>query len=111
MKVFFDSNVYVAEALLGHAAIAVIAATERAGWRIFCSTYVLYEVQRVLTDYKRLPQPFAARTRALNDAQEWSRTSQATIEFPRTPPTVPSSPRPWQREPTILSATIVISSR
>ena len=46
MKVFFDTNVYVAEALLGDAATAMIAATVRAGWRIFCSDYVLDELVR-----------------------------------------------------------------
>ena len=36
MKVFFDANVYVAEALCG-AAEEMLAATERAGWRVFFS--------------------------------------------------------------------------
>jgi hypothetical protein len=34
MKIFFDTNVYVAEALLGEAAEEMVAATERASWRI-----------------------------------------------------------------------------
>ena len=50
MKVLFDINVYVAEALLGEAAEEMVAATERAGWRIFASTYLLDEFERVLTD-------------------------------------------------------------
>lgn len=33
MKVFFDTNVYIAEALLGETAEALLAATESAGWR------------------------------------------------------------------------------
>ena len=37
MKVFFDTNVYVAEALLGAAAEQMVAATIAAKWRIFCS--------------------------------------------------------------------------
>jgi uncharacterized protein len=49
MKVFFDTNVYVAEAILGQAAERMIAATQRASWRILCSTTVLDEVERVLT--------------------------------------------------------------
>ena len=50
MKVFFDTNVYVAEALLGKAAEEMVAATERAEWRIFASTYLLDELERVLTE-------------------------------------------------------------
>jgi putative PIN family toxin of toxin-antitoxin system len=50
MKVFFDTNVYVAEALLGEAAEEMVAATERAEWRIVASTYLLDEFERVLTE-------------------------------------------------------------
>ena len=44
MKIFFDTNVYVAEALLGEAAEEMLAATEKASWRIYASTYVLDEL-------------------------------------------------------------------
>jgi predicted nucleic acid-binding protein len=44
MKVLFDANVYVAEALLGHAATRMIDATVRAGWRIYVSPYLLDEL-------------------------------------------------------------------
>lgn len=37
MKVFFDTNVYVAEALLGEAAERMLEATTRVSWRIFSS--------------------------------------------------------------------------
>ena len=46
MKVFFDTNVYVAEALLGTVAEELLAATQRAAWRIYASTYVLDELER-----------------------------------------------------------------
>ena len=36
MKVFLDTNVYIAEALLGGAAESMLIATTRASWRIFC---------------------------------------------------------------------------
>ena len=49
MKVFFDTNVYVAEALLGEMAERLIEATERAGWRTFARAYLLDELERVLT--------------------------------------------------------------
>jgi hypothetical protein len=38
MKVFLDSNVYVAEALLGRAAERLIRATVEARWRIIPAT-------------------------------------------------------------------------
>src|SRR5262245_35925658 len=50
MKVFFDTNVYVAEALLGEVADEMLAATERAAWRIFANTCLLDELERVLTE-------------------------------------------------------------
>ena len=50
MKIFFDTNVYVAEALLGEAAEEMVTATERAGWRVFASVYLLDELERVLTE-------------------------------------------------------------
>jgi putative PIN family toxin of toxin-antitoxin system len=48
MKVFFDTNVYVAEALLGDAAERMLEATRKASWRIFTSSYVLAETERVV---------------------------------------------------------------
>ena len=49
MKVFFDTNVYVAEALLGQMAEQLVEATERASWRTYASLYLLDELERVLT--------------------------------------------------------------
>jgi putative PIN family toxin of toxin-antitoxin system len=63
MKIFFDTNVYVAEAFLGQGASAMIAATEAARWRIFCSEYILDELTQVLADYRHFSQRFAARSR------------------------------------------------
>ena len=65
MKVFFDTNVYVAEALLGGAAEQMVAATIEAKWRMFCSDYVLDETQRVLTEKLGFSRRFGhlARTR------------------------------------------------
>lgn len=50
MKIFFDTNVYIAEALLGEMAEELVAATRRAGWRIHASTYLLDELERVLVE-------------------------------------------------------------
>jgi putative PIN family toxin of toxin-antitoxin system len=48
MKVFFDTNVYVAEALLGRGAERIIASTQSAKWRIYSSEHVLSEVETVI---------------------------------------------------------------
>lgn len=50
MKVFFDTNVYIAEALLGEAAETLLSATVKASWRIFISDYLLDEIEHVLVD-------------------------------------------------------------
>jgi len=63
MKVFFDTNVYVAEALLGEAPEQMVAATIQAKWRIFCSDYVLDEAQRVLSEKLGFSQRLAQLTR------------------------------------------------
>jgi putative PIN family toxin of toxin-antitoxin system len=62
MKIFFDTNVYVAESLVGEGAVAILEATERAGWRIFTNDYVLDELKRVLVEYRRFPLAFANRS-------------------------------------------------
>ena len=62
MKVFFDTNVYVAEALVGGAAEAMLSATANAAWRIFVSPYVLDEVERVLTEDLAFPRRLARLT-------------------------------------------------
>jgi putative PIN family toxin of toxin-antitoxin system len=48
MKIFFDTNVYIAEALLGENAAELLGATEHASWRIHASDYLLDELERVL---------------------------------------------------------------
>ncbi len=63
MKVFFDTNVYVAEALLGGVAERMVTATIEAKWRILCSDYVLDETQRVLTEKLGFSQRFGQLTR------------------------------------------------
>lgn len=49
MKIFFDTNVYVAEALVGEAVEEMLAATAKASWRTFVSSYLLEELERVMT--------------------------------------------------------------
>jgi uncharacterized protein len=63
MKVFFDTNVYVAEALLGGAAEQMVTATIAARWLILASDYVLDETQRVLTEKLAFSRRFGFLTR------------------------------------------------
>jgi putative PIN family toxin of toxin-antitoxin system len=63
MKIFFDTNVYVAEALLGETAERLLAATEKAGWRIYASAYLLDELVRVLTEQLQFSRRLAALSR------------------------------------------------
>ena len=62
MKVFFDTNVYVAEAILGQAAERMVEATQRASWRIYVNDHVLDEVERVLTTKLGFAQRFTVLT-------------------------------------------------
>ena len=63
MKVFFDTNVYVAEALLGDAAGRMLEATLKASWRIFTSSHVLGEIERVMVERLGFSRRFALLTR------------------------------------------------
>ena len=63
MKVFFDTNVYVAEALLGEAAETMLSATQEASWRIYVSQTVLDEIQQVLVEYLGFSDRLARLTR------------------------------------------------
>lgn len=49
MKIFLDTNVYIAEALLGKAAEKMVQATVASSWRLFTTRYVLDEVERVMS--------------------------------------------------------------
>jgi uncharacterized protein len=64
MKVFFDTNVYVAEALLGGTATALLDTTLRLRWRIYCSHYVLDETERVLVEKLGFSRRLGVLTRA-----------------------------------------------
>ncbi len=63
MKIFFDTNVYVAEALLGETAEEMVAATAQASWRIYVSIYVLDEFERVITEQLGSSARFASSSR------------------------------------------------
>jgi putative PIN family toxin of toxin-antitoxin system len=63
MKVFFDTNVYIAAALLGEAAERMLEATSMASWRFFISPQVLDEIERVMTERLESSRRFALLTR------------------------------------------------
>jgi putative PIN family toxin of toxin-antitoxin system len=60
MKVVFDTNVYVAEALDGETARRIIASTCRASWRIYLSRYIVDEMSAVMTEDLGLSRRSAA---------------------------------------------------
>jgi len=62
MKVFFDANGYVAEAIMGKAARQIIEATRRGRWRIYTSLYVVDETSHVLWDDFGFSRHLAALT-------------------------------------------------
>ena len=64
MKIFFDTNVYIAEALLGETAEELLAATEQASWRIHASRYLLDELERVMTEKLGFSRRLARLARA-----------------------------------------------
>lgn len=61
MKIFFDTNVYIAEALVGGAAQRMVDATRTARWRIYTTPHLLTEIQKVLSEQLG----FKARTATL----------------------------------------------
>jgi putative PIN family toxin of toxin-antitoxin system len=62
MKVFFDTNVYVAETLLGGGAADIMSAMSRGKCRIFVNQHVVDETAHVLADYMRLSKRFIRLT-------------------------------------------------
>jgi putative PIN family toxin of toxin-antitoxin system len=87
MKLLFDTNVYIAEALVGGGAARMVEATHSAGWRVYVSTYLLDEVERVLTDYLGFSHRFGmlARQRIIRRA--------ALVEAPSSRHAVPEDPK------------------
>jgi putative PIN family toxin of toxin-antitoxin system len=63
MKIVFDTNVYVSEALVGGLAERIIDATAKERWRIYVSTFILDETQRVLTEQLGFRARLASLTR------------------------------------------------
>jgi putative PIN family toxin of toxin-antitoxin system len=56
MKIVFDTNVYVAEALGGDTACRILASTERASWRIYISPYIVDELMTVMAEDLGFPR-------------------------------------------------------
>lgn len=56
MKVYFDSNIYVAEALGGESTGQLLEAVDRANWRVFTSRYQIEELGRVLRELRLRPR-------------------------------------------------------
>lgn len=63
MKIFFDSNVYVTEALFGEGAEQIMGAVARARWRVYVNRHVIEETAHVLSDYLEKPTRFVGLTK------------------------------------------------
>ena len=63
MKVFFDTGVLIAEALLGRGAQRIVNATRRGRWRMHTRAYVLDELVEVLNEDLGFTRRFASLTR------------------------------------------------
>ena len=87
MKVFFDTNVYVAEALLGEAAERMVQATRDASWRIYTCREQLDELERVLTEELDFSRRLShlSRSRILHRA--------ALVQSGASPHEVPDDPK------------------
>jgi len=85
MKIFFDTNVYIAEALVGHGAIRILEATQRGKWRIYTSRYQVMELVRVLLEDLKAPAHSVSlvRQRLLN---------RCTVVQPASSAEVPNDP-------------------
>jgi putative PIN family toxin of toxin-antitoxin system len=79
MKVLFDTNVYVSESLVGGLAEQIIEATIKGRWRIYVSTYVLDETQRILDERLGLGSRFAGAARQ----RIWKRSEPAETPLSR----------------------------
>ena len=87
MKVFFDTNVYVAEALLGEAAVRMFDATVQANWRIHLCRQILDEIEQVLVEQLGIPRRLAALTQA------WAVRRAILTEPGTSPHNVPDDPK------------------
>jgi predicted nucleic acid-binding protein len=89
MEVFFDTNVYVAEALLGRGAERMIAATILARWRVYCTAHVLDDIERVISrrgftrGFATLTRQRARRRSTVVRVRPSKRTRRTTRSFAR----------------------------
>ncbi len=60
MKVVFDTNVYIAEAMGGETARSILTSAQRASWRIYISQYIIDELRAVMIDELGLARRSAA---------------------------------------------------
>jgi len=87
MKVFFDTNVHVAEALLGRGAARIMRATRKARWRMYSSGYVVDELGRMLVEDLHFSRRLAvlAQRRVMSHCTMVRRRFRARARVPRDP--------------------------
>ena len=110
MKIFFDTNVYIGEALLGQAAERMIQATLDVPWHIYASPYLLEELGRVLVDGLGFARRLAVLSHAESSAvPRWWKAAQQWLCL-RIPKTAPFCRRPWAAVQITWSRTTATSS-
>lgn len=71
MKVLFDTNVHVSDAIYGRGATRAISATLKARWKIFSCPTILTELDRVIRTKFNRSQSFAnATVQAVRDVSD-----------------------------------------
>lgn len=86
MKVLFDSNIHISDAIFGGAAGRAIDATVDARWKIFISESILAEMRRVICDKFNRTKAFA------NSVSHALRENYELADEPRTHHQVPGDP-------------------
>jgi hypothetical protein len=82
VKVFFDTNVHVSDAIYGGAAARAITATLKARWKVFACPTVLTELDRIIrTKFHRSSSFANATVRTVRDISEIAEEASSAIGF------------------------------
>ena len=90
MKVLFDTNVHVSDAICGGSATRAITATLKARWKVFVCQTILTEVERVIRTKFNRSQSFAnATVETLRDVSEVAEEPMTRHHVPGDPDDTP----------------------
>jgi putative PIN family toxin of toxin-antitoxin system len=90
VKVLFDTNVHVSDAILGGSATRAITATLKARWKVFVCQTILTELERVIRTKFNRSQSFAnATVQTLRDVSEVAEEPMCRHHVPGDPDDTP----------------------